>query len=336
MENKALNMQESSIDFVLIWVDGDDPVWQEERNKYVSQEKRMPNSNNSQYRDWGTLRYWFRAVEAYAPWVRRIHFVTCGHYPEWLDLSHPKLNFVKHEDFIPSRYLPTFSANAIELNIHRIAGLSDRFVFFNDDVFVSSPVKPKDFFVDGLPRDCAIRNIPMLYDIGHINLNDINLINKAFNFNKQFKDNLWKWMNYRYGVHCLRSLFFLPLAEFTGAKNLHLANAYSKDTFNEVWDKYGTVLDQTCQRKFRSVLDVNQWLFKYWQIVSGQFFPQWIGIGRASSISNLRFLESSLKKQKYKLICLQDCDWMSDITSLKCEVQKIFEATFPDKSSFEL
>ena len=86
----------SDIDFVITWVDGDDPAWKEERAKYDHPEGCISNSNDSQYRDWGILPYWFRSVERYAPWVRRIHFITCGHYPEWLNLDHPKLLFVKH------------------------------------------------------------------------------------------------------------------------------------------------------------------------------------------------------------------------------------------------
>ena len=329
-------MTDNNIDFVLPWVDGNDPVWLSEKNKFVATEETIFSPNNSQYRDWGLLRYWFRSVERYVPWVRKIHFVSFGHYPEWMNLNHPKLHFVRHEDFIPSKYLPTFSSHPIDLNLHRIPGLSDRFVYFNDDIFIVSPMKPSDFFMNGLPRDCAIRNMPMLYDIVHINLNDINLINKAFQFDKQFKKNLWKWFNYRYGLHGLRSLLFLPLIEFSGAKNLHIANAYLKSTYQEVWKRFDSVLDQTCQRRFRSVLDVNQWLFKYWQIVSGTFYPQWLTIGQEMSISDLTLLKKSLKHKSPKLICLQDSDWMPDISSLKEDVQDIFHNEFPEKSSFEL
>jgi hypothetical protein len=328
-------MIENGIDFILPWVDGDDVEWQREKSKYVNSEG-ISNKNNSQYRDWGIMPFWFRSVERYAPWVRKIHFVTCGHYPEWLNLRHPKLNFVKHEDFIPHQYLPTFSSHPIELNMHRIPGLSDNFVYFNDDVFIISPVKPSDFFKKGLPRDCAIRNLPMLYDIGHINLNAINLINKEFRFDKQFKEHLWKWLNYRYGIRCLQSLFFAPLVEFTGAKNMHITNAYLKSTLIDVWEKEGSVLDQTCHRRFRSVLDVNQWIFKYWQIVSGSFYPQWLSFGRAISIYNSNILKKYLTSHKYKVICLQDSDWVSDISALKQEVQKVLFDAFPEKSSFEL
>ena len=324
------------IDFVIIWVDGDDAAWRKERDKFNPPEGSIIKSTNSQYRDWGILPYWFRSVERYAPWVRKIHFVTCGHYPEWLNLNHPKLDFVKHEDFIPSRYLPTFSPHPIELNIHRIPGLSDQFVYFNDDMFVVAPVKPTDFFIKGRPRDCAIRNVPMLYEIGHVNLNDINLINKAFPFQKQFKANIWKWFNYRYGIRCLQNILFLPFVEFTGAKNTHVANSYTKETFEKVWEQFGDVLDQTCQRKFRSILNVNQWLFKYWQLVSGSFFPRRPGFGKTTNIGDLKTLRQALARKKVKLLCLQDCDWMSDITSLKQEAGALFQESFPEKSSFEL
>ena len=65
-------MQEA-IDFVITWVDGEDPIWQEEKAKYsdVGSDKRK-----SRFRDWDQLRFWFRAVEKFAPWVNKIHFVT--------------------------------------------------------------------------------------------------------------------------------------------------------------------------------------------------------------------------------------------------------------------
>ena len=122
------------IDFVVTWVDGNDPVWQAEKAKY------SPNKNadnrNVRYRDWDNMQYWFRAVEKFAPWVNKVHFVTYGHLPKWLNTDCPKLNIVKHSDFIPSQYLPTFSSRSIELNIHRIHGLSDKFIYFNDDMFI--------------------------------------------------------------------------------------------------------------------------------------------------------------------------------------------------------
>jgi len=116
------------IDFVMIWVDGNDPEWQKEKAKYDGSVVTTANSE-VRYRDWDNLQYWFRAVEKYAPWVNKIHFVTWGHIPKWLDTTNPKLNIVKHSDFIPEEYLPTFSSHTIELNLHRIEGLAEIFQF---------------------------------------------------------------------------------------------------------------------------------------------------------------------------------------------------------------
>ena len=138
------------IDFVVLWVDGSDPAWQAEKAKY--QGKALDDSNSAnRFRDWGLLPYWFRAVERFAPWVRKIHFVTCGQVPEFLNTEHPKLHLVKHSDFMPPEALPTFSSHAIEMNIHRIPGLAEHFVYFNDDMFLIRAVKQENFFRDGLP-----------------------------------------------------------------------------------------------------------------------------------------------------------------------------------------
>lgn len=185
------------IDFVIPWVDNSDQEWIKKRAEFSNEDTGFMNRNDSRYRDLGLLRYWFRAVDLYAPWVNKIHFVTYGHYPDWLNLDHPKINLVKHEDYIPSDYLPTFSSHPIELNLHRIAGLADFFVYFNDDVFVNAPVTPKDFFSRGLPKDVAVRSIPVIGNSGNICMNEINIINRELDFWVSFKKNIFKWLNYR-------------------------------------------------------------------------------------------------------------------------------------------
>ena len=134
------------IDFVIPWVDGSDPAWQKERCQYDPKAGSSNGTNDARFRDWDLLRYWFRAVEKYAPWVHKIYFVTWGHLPVWLNTDHEKLVIVNHRDYIPAEFLPTFNANTIELNFHRIPGLAEQFVYFNDDMFLGKPVQPEDFF----------------------------------------------------------------------------------------------------------------------------------------------------------------------------------------------
>ena len=145
-------MQE--IDFVVFWVDGSDPEWQQKKARY----KGTPQQAASvRYRDWDILKYWFRAVETYAPWVRHIYFVADNQRPSWLNFDHPKLSFVDHRDFIPEEFLPTFQVNTIEDNLHRIKGLSEQFVVFNDDMFINAPIAPDYYFRNGLPCDAPDR-----------------------------------------------------------------------------------------------------------------------------------------------------------------------------------
>ena len=79
------------------------------------------------YRNWENLQYWFRGIEKFAPFVNKIHFITSSRVPEWLNMNNPKLNVVRHSDYIPEEYLPTFSSIPIELNLHRLEDLRRKF-----------------------------------------------------------------------------------------------------------------------------------------------------------------------------------------------------------------
>lgn len=92
---------------------------------------------------------------------------------------------MKHEDFLPPEVLPTFSSHAIEMNLHRIPGLTEHFVYFNDDTFLIRPVSETAFFRDGLP--CTYGGeypIELVGEIGiwqHAAVNDLGVINAHFN-----------------------------------------------------------------------------------------------------------------------------------------------------------
>lgn len=187
-----------NIDLVLPWVDGSDPEWLKEKNRYNGKQltDEQVNYQTRQYRDWDSLRFLFRGVEEFMPWIRKIHFVTNGQKPEWLNLDCKKLNWVNHEDYIPKKYLPTFSSHPIELNFHRIDDLVEHFIYFNDDTFVLRSTKSTDFFTkDGLPKDQSVLfRIPgaTYGDIfGHFQLNDIGVINQNFNRTEVIKKH-WK------------------------------------------------------------------------------------------------------------------------------------------------
>ena len=148
---------QDKIDFVILWVDGSDPRWLKQKNEQLK--LQGANLPENRYRDYGTLMYLFRGIEKYASWVNKVYFITWGHIPDWMDINNEKLVIVKHEEFIPKEYLPTFNSNVIEMNLHRIENLSENFVLFNDDLFILNELLPTDFFENDLPKDMYIEYV---------------------------------------------------------------------------------------------------------------------------------------------------------------------------------
>lgn len=299
---------QDKIDFVIIWVDGNDVEWQKEKNRYNP--NKEDDFRNIRYRDWDNLKYLFRGIEKFAPWVNRVHLVTWGHLPSWLNTDNPKLHIVNHKDYIPEKYLPTFSANPIEVNLHRIPELSEQFVFFNDDMFITQKVKPTDFFKNGLPCDSLIENpiLPSGNDIiDYILLNDMEIINKYFKKNEIIKKHFFKIFNIKYGLYLIKTISLLQWKNFTGLRYSHLPSSILKSTMESAWKNENEILDKTSKHKFRSKEDVNQYLFTNWQMASGKFKPRKCSIGKFYLISdNNKNIVSAIEKQKYKLICLND------------------------------
>ena len=122
-------------------------------------------------------------MERALPWIRKVHFVTWGHLPPWLNTEHPKLHIVRHDEFIPRAYLPTFSSSAIMLNIHRIPGLAEQFILSNDDFFYLDETAPEEYFQNGLPCDqLHIKPITEVCtdNFGYILWNNISCLNEHF------------------------------------------------------------------------------------------------------------------------------------------------------------
>ncbi|XP_036432578.1 N-acetylglucosamine-1-phosphotransferase subunits alpha/beta [Colossoma macropomum] len=113
----------------------------------VSQSKQDEDVSASRFEDNEELRYSLRSVERHAPWVRHIFIVTNGQIPSWLNLDNPRVTVVTHQDIFQNQsHLPTFSSPAIETHIHRIPGLSQKFIYLNDDVMFGKDVWPDDFY----------------------------------------------------------------------------------------------------------------------------------------------------------------------------------------------
>lgn len=330
------------IDFVVLWVDGNDPEWLAEKRKYQSSVVDDSNAPN-RFRDWGLMPYWFRAVETFTPWVRRIHFVTCGHVPAWLNLEHPKLNHVKHSEYIPSEYLPTFNANTIEMNIHRIPGLADHFVFFNDDMFITRKLSEQNFFADGLPCSYGAE-VPTQF-LGapgiwhHLIANDIRVLNNHFEKREQVRLNGKKYVNraYRWQDNFrTKTVEKLYPEAFLGFKNLHAPAAFLKQTFEKIWEAEPELLHSTSLHRFRTNDDVNQWLAVWWQLAEGAFAPHVVdNLVEDVTSETVDSLCRTISKQKHDMVCVNDPTADVDFETLSNKLKTAFDSILPQKSGFE-
>ncbi len=335
-------MKQSKIDFVITWVDGNDEKFIKEKEEYLKKFLEKDNSgnklhySNSRFRDMGTLKYWFRGVEKYAPWVNKIYFVTNGQVPDWLNLNNPKLVLVQHEEFIPKKYLPTFSSEAIEVNLHRINGLSENFVYFNDDLFIIKNVAERDFFYHNLPCDAGILGIVSMDGSGYSNFNGTIILNKYFDKKEVMKKNFLKWFSFKYGIKLIKNILLYPYHSFSGMTELHVCNSLKKETFKTLWKLEPDVMERTSSNKFRTNNNINLWLLKNYQICKGDFHPRSIKFGKSLYLddNNVNYI---IENQKYKIVCINDHENLNDddFEKLKEKLVSSFEKILSDKSSFE-
>lgn len=347
-EKYGEKMNDYPIDFIITWVDGNDPEWQEEKAKYKG---TKGDSRNSRYRDWDTLKYLFRGIEKNAPWVNKVYLVTCGHIPAWLDTKNPKLKLVKHSDYIPAKYLPTFSSRTIDMNFHRIDELSEHFVYFNDDMLLMKPVSKEDFFVNGVPCDTAVLR-PAVVKSNKSGIKettaqmylapiiDMALINKYINKHQAILNNFFKWYNPKYGKEILKTLSMAIWNFFPGIREYHCCYSYLKSTYKNLWAMEEEAFNQVCEHRFRVNTDYNHWVFSYWQIANGDFYPRNPKFGNAYSLSdndkeNKKIL-SILKSKRFKLVCINDSVSDENYSRVYNDLNMCLEAVFPDKSKFEI
>ena len=330
------------IDIVIIWVDGCDSDWLETKQQFtpaVNADDRV-----SRYRDWDNLQYIFRGIEKFAPWVNNVFFITWGHLPKWLNTKHQKLRIINHTDYIPAEYLPTFNANTIELNFHRINELSEHFVYFNDDTFLLKKTWAEDFFRDGRPCDSAVLT-------AHSHTEDKNfmfmeyratgLLNKYFKVNDVVRANRRGWFSLKYGKMLYRSWMLSRFPRFTGIWQQHLPNSLRKSTIVKLWELEGEKLHQTCLNRFRHMTDFNQWLFKNWQLASNDFYPRSVKFGKRFDIDDFDHLDNItdyIVNQKGALICINESDpklSLEGFFAAKESINSSLDRIMPEKSSFE-
>lgn len=139
------------IDAVYTWVDDSDPEWRARRDAALGrpEDDASPDHGAVRFRNRDELRYSLRSLAMYAPWIRHVHLVTAGQTPSWLNEDHPGITVIDHRDLFadPDAALPTFNSHSIESQLHRIEGLSEHFLYLNDDMFLGRPTTAETFFL---------------------------------------------------------------------------------------------------------------------------------------------------------------------------------------------
>ena len=327
------------IDFVILWVNGNDPVWVNKKNLFLNKSKsKNYNGNNSsvRYRDYGTLRFVLRSMYVYAPWVNNIYLVTDNQTPLWWNKNNKKLHIIDHKQIIENKYLPLFNSNAIELNIDKIPDLSNNFVYFNDDTLLNKPVKKDDFFKNGLPRDFRLyTDMIALSDFDHIPLNNNILIN-------EYVKNKWPLSKHglfdiSYGHHFIKEIPFLLQAKkrgISGYQEPHGPLSLKKDTFKLARKIWPNELKNNNNHRFRQMDDISIWLLRHLQLELGNFDPISPKVNRSYTINDIELIAKDLDNELSRSICIND-DVVPNFNEKSKEIYSMLSKKYPHISPFE-
>jgi hypothetical protein len=340
------------IDFVLPWVDGNDEEWRKIRKQFMPVQKDVQDSHSeARYRDMETLKYVLRSIEKNCPWYHKIYLISTGHYPEWLDINNPKIKLVTHEDlYFNKDHLPTFNSGSIEMNLPNLKELSEKFVYLNDDMVIMQKLNIERFFVNNLPVDFLSHGwIPRNNFVGRFKhfdswVHSLNNILKLINTRLSPKD-LEKYFLYHESYPFVNKLsnFFLKniYKKYFWFEHWHHPQAILKNTLTEVYDEFQNEMMVASKNRFRSNYDLYQYIYRYWQLATGNFVPFKFDDALVSNLDSLSVLDKLINKINSKninFVCFNDSVHLpeEEYAKVKSKLNQFLEDRFPEKASFEL
>ena len=339
------------IDFVLPWVDGNDPIWQKRRSVYAPFNETSDSNTNARFRDMGTLKYVLRSIEKYCPWYHKIYLITEGHFPNFLDKSHEKLVHITHHDlFIDPSHLPVFNSVAIEMNLVNLTQLSENFVYMNDDFIIYNPLEPSRFFIGDKPVDffshsmIARNRLFGLFKKRDTWIHSLNNVLRLYNSRlSPYAFDSAHLFHPSYSTSDKINNFFLKywFKKLIWINHWHHPQALRKNTLQEVYNTFKTEMLYSSQNRFRSNSDLNQYMYRYWHLVHGEFHPYKHNDGFVSNIDSHETLNHMIeqlhKTPHINFVCFNDSPELDDTQyeTIKHTLQSFLEERFPQKASFE-
>lgn len=292
------------MDAVITYVDGNDPVWKRDYEKTTN----VPVMQK-RFRDWGTLKYLLRGIESRMPFIGNVYLVVShpSQVPVWVNQE--KLKIVLHKDIIPEEFLPTFNCNPIEMHLHRIPGLDEQYLYFNDDMFPVGDCKSEDFFRDGKAVIGYYRHLFAFGMYKKICRNSDRLARKA--------------------------LGMKPSCFFTRPQ--HICSPMLRSQCEELYARVENDIRKTSATRTRTEENLNQYLFLDYMNYKGLVLHDKISNKHFSvAVASAESLRSFLNKPTRNLVCINDVHLDEErYETLRRAIIDAFESAFPVKSKYE-
>ncbi|GAB3691648.1 stealth family protein [Nocardiopsis oceani] len=307
------------VDVVYTWVDGDDPEHAAKRARHKGQTPQTnPLAGNaSRFTDREELRYSLRSLETFAPFVRHVHLVTDDQVPAWLDTDAPGISVVDHREIFDPEALPTFNSHAIGARLHHIPELTDRYLYFNDDVFLARPVEASHFFhANGIAR---VPFSPYQFGTGKP-------VEGEPAPNSAGKN--------------VRALFLEAFGRHITHKFKHTPHPQIRQVAQELEERYREEVEQTTRSRFRSLDDVgfaatmhHHYALFTGRAVPGEYNLRYVDIAAADAADRLAGLEAS---DEVDFFCLNDFDTPPEAQeAVNLMIHDFLQSRFPFPSRFE-
>lgn len=312
------------IDVVYTWVDGDDPAWRSRKAQALGETGEDDSfdglaTNASRYASRDELLYSLRSLHAFAPWVNHIYVVTDDQVPVWLDASSPSITLVSHKEiFGEVGRLPTFNSHSIESRLHHVPGLSEYFLYFNDDMILGRPMLPTQFFfANGVAKFFPSSSLV-----------DVNAPAPADAPVDVAAKNNRRLIMQRFGMHLYQ-------------KMRHVPYPLRRSVLDEIETELREQSHATASHQFRDRddLSIPSSLAHYWAYCTGRAVPGgishiYIDLGRLLAPLMLARL---VRRRDCDVFCLNDTDSSPADLALQGEmVREFMEAYFPVKAPWEL
>lgn len=307
------------IDLVYLWVDGGDPVWQAKRNACIG--KPVENSSvncEGRYTNNDELKYSMRSIEMYAPWIRKIFIVTDSQVPVWLDTTNPKVKIIDHKDIMPSECLPCFNSALIEHFLYKIPGLSEHFIYANDDMYINRNVTRGTFFAeDGFPI---------------VRLNRRPLRKLSLWFKEKILGR--KLSNYVITIRNSAEIVEKKYGKYFGGKTHHNIDAYLRSDYEHAGNVFKKEIEATYSNHVRSANDIQRNMYSYVALAEKRAHLNYV-TQKTSFRLHIDNDGNYSKLEKYNplFFCMNDSEYAND--NDRKRAVSFLEKRFPNKSQFE-